>query len=723
MGKNTKARKTEKKAPSSTKLKYKALPDDIIIPVMGPTGVGKSTFINYLAGDSVRVGHDLKSCTAKLQPVVITSSQHPQLGGQRLVIVDTPGFDDTYVSDSEILSRIASWLATAYSSEMKLGGVIYLHDISLTRMLGTTRKNLEVFQKLCGDDAFRSVILGTTKWNDVFKEDGDMRIQQLRENYWRDMLDHGSKVFKFEDSSKSAWTIVDSIVELNRSRAEVLQIQRELVDALKLIPDTEAGQKLRNDLDQVLKKLKEDRKAQKKDESKRLELDNEIAQVREQMKFMQVPVSQRVLGFLSQGIDKILDAVALSPTAPESSITRLAIDCDRLVLLFGENREVKNMLLKLLSAQRVDVGNDENAPTQEIKCWSVGTNAETSIIIDTPDFDSSLNPGRVFQKTRTWLETSCREDMELGVVYLKLSGLDPSSSPESPPTRSHNIDGSPSGTGAVSLNANKSPIPAASSSVTPRPKESTLSLNQSLSNNKLVSNGPLDLPTARQSPPNPPVTGAQPLAPPSDTKTDASFSPSTVAISPPEKPVPPSSITRRSHDSSPPVAPKEELPTTIVSGDEGTTPGTNAAGHPLPTKEPVSPGLIPRFLRSKGPQPTSSATPGIAGSSLSATELFQGLPSADAILFATLTTRPKTQTLKKASEADGVPNFASDGNVVEFQNTPEAAQAMLHLSLEKTLSVGVLLDALISLGGETTSKPASEGGKVRLFGSFRSLFR
>jgi len=60
----------------------------------------------------VKVGHDLKSCTAELQPVVIASSQHPELGGQRLVIVDTPGFDDTYVPDSEILRRIALWLAT-----------------------------------------------------------------------------------------------------------------------------------------------------------------------------------------------------------------------------------------------------------------------------------------------------------------------------------------------------------------------------------------------------------------------------------------------------------------------------------------------------------------------------------------------------------------------------------------------------------------------------------
>ena len=77
------------------------------------------------------------------------------------------------------------------------------------------------------------------------------------------------------------------------------------------------------------------------------------------------------------------------------------------------------------------------------------------------------------------------------------------------------------------------------------------------------------------------------------------------------------------------------------------------AGHPLPTKHPVSPGLIPRFPRSEGPA-------GIAGSSLSAMELFQGLPSADTILFATLTSRPKTQTSEEASGADDLLNRTSN---------------------------------------------------------------
>ena len=131
----------------------------------------------------------------------------------------------------------------SYNSDMKLGGIIFLHDVSQIRLHGTTCRNLEVFRQLCGDDPFRSVILGTTGWSDILDEDGDMRTQQLRDNYWRDMSDHGSKIFKFEDSPKSAWEMVDLIVELNRSRGRVLQTQREMVDGLKLIPDTEAGNK------------------------------------------------------------------------------------------------------------------------------------------------------------------------------------------------------------------------------------------------------------------------------------------------------------------------------------------------------------------------------------------------------------------------------------------------------------------------------------------------
>ena len=57
------------------------------------------------------VGHDMTSCTSKLQYEIVDNP--PPLKGHRVIIVDTPGFDDTYVNDEEILRRIAVWLASS----------------------------------------------------------------------------------------------------------------------------------------------------------------------------------------------------------------------------------------------------------------------------------------------------------------------------------------------------------------------------------------------------------------------------------------------------------------------------------------------------------------------------------------------------------------------------------------------------------------------------------
>jgi hypothetical protein len=68
----------------------------------------------------MKVGHKLTSCTAELDYAVIDSARlgdtvidsirSAGLQGSRVVIVDTPGFDDTYEGDAEILRRIAVWL-------------------------------------------------------------------------------------------------------------------------------------------------------------------------------------------------------------------------------------------------------------------------------------------------------------------------------------------------------------------------------------------------------------------------------------------------------------------------------------------------------------------------------------------------------------------------------------------------------------------------------------
>jgi hypothetical protein len=50
--------------------------------------------------------------------------------GKVYSIVDTPGFNDTYRSDNEVLKELADWLLKSYQDGVKINGIIYLHRIS-----------------------------------------------------------------------------------------------------------------------------------------------------------------------------------------------------------------------------------------------------------------------------------------------------------------------------------------------------------------------------------------------------------------------------------------------------------------------------------------------------------------------------------------------------------------------------------------------------------------
>lgn len=61
----------------------------------------------------MKVGYKLSSCTSELGFGYIETIPgfRDSLMDYRIVVVDTPGFDDTYKGDTEILRTIAEWLA------------------------------------------------------------------------------------------------------------------------------------------------------------------------------------------------------------------------------------------------------------------------------------------------------------------------------------------------------------------------------------------------------------------------------------------------------------------------------------------------------------------------------------------------------------------------------------------------------------------------------------
>jgi hypothetical protein len=141
---------------------------------------------------------------------------------------------------------------------MVLGGVVYLHDISQDRFSGTAKKNLEMFHVLCGDAALKKVVLVTSKWGRLSIGDGKSREDELKKVHWQSLIKSGSEVRSFQGDYESAWDVINLFLERasDEKRRRIttigLKIQREMVDAHKIIPQTKAGKKLRYSLEELL---------------------------------------------------------------------------------------------------------------------------------------------------------------------------------------------------------------------------------------------------------------------------------------------------------------------------------------------------------------------------------------------------------------------------------------------------------------------------------------
>ncbi|CAA7262284.1 unnamed protein product [Cyclocybe aegerita] len=188
---------------------------EIVIPVIGPTGSGKSTFINVASRDAnLKEGHGMHPCTTGISRVVIdTIPDCPKLKNFRLVLLDTPGFDNTLENDLGTAKLISDW-KTCLGPNVILGGVLYLHDITTKRVTNAALRNLGFFSRIFGHDAIGKTILVTTNWGASVLEAFERREMEMKSDHWKDLLENGAVVHRFHPVSlSSAWDIIGTLLQ------------------------------------------------------------------------------------------------------------------------------------------------------------------------------------------------------------------------------------------------------------------------------------------------------------------------------------------------------------------------------------------------------------------------------------------------------------------------------------------------------------------------------
>jgi len=207
-------------------------------------------------------------------------------------LIDTPGFDDTKVSDTDILKMIAIFLASSYKEGKKLAGVLYFHRISDIRMGGTSTRNIRMLQKLCGDETLKNVVVVTNMWEQIDPQLGKAREAELmRDNiFFKPILDKGAQIVRHANNLPSARAIIGRVLN---NHPLPLRIQAELVDENMDITETGAAKEVNAALGAQIKKH-----------------EKEVHALREEMRQAIVERNERVQREIEANTKKVLDEMA-----------------------------------------------------------------------------------------------------------------------------------------------------------------------------------------------------------------------------------------------------------------------------------------------------------------------------------------------------------------------------------------------------------------------------
>lgn len=121
--------------------------------------------------------------------------------GQRYIFIDTPGFNDSDPSrtDIDVFQEILKWFETM-SPYCDLAGLLYVYDMMNPRFTGSADLILKMISALCGEEYFRNVTILTTKWSQVgpgiHTAVVNSQEAELIKGPWKEMIAGGARVHR-----------------------------------------------------------------------------------------------------------------------------------------------------------------------------------------------------------------------------------------------------------------------------------------------------------------------------------------------------------------------------------------------------------------------------------------------------------------------------------------------------------------------------------------------
>lgn len=97
-------------------------------------------------------------------------------------------------------------------------------------------------RQLVGDGNLKNVIMVTTFWDIIDANVGKSREDELKNSFWKPLLDRGARVARCKGGRTSELALIDMVL---KTQTTILDLQRELVDEKRKLSETTAGKEVK----------------------------------------------------------------------------------------------------------------------------------------------------------------------------------------------------------------------------------------------------------------------------------------------------------------------------------------------------------------------------------------------------------------------------------------------------------------------------------------------